>query len=97
MSNLDYSENCGFVSLLFIMQCNAMLNAIWIRFLLLYRYDCQPVAVKIIQPSRTSAISLEKKERFQREVMLLSRMNHENVIQVILWVQLMEFTLVSYY
>ncbi|XP_022950480.1 serine/threonine-protein kinase STY17-like [Cucurbita moschata] len=46
-------------------------------------YDCQPVAVKIIQASRTSAISPEKKERFQREVMLLSRVNHENVIQFI--------------
>ncbi|XP_022132441.1 serine/threonine-protein kinase STY17-like [Momordica charantia] len=46
-------------------------------------YDYRPVAVKVIQPSRTSAISFERKERFQREVILLSRVNHENVIQFI--------------
>lgn len=49
----------------------------------LCRYDYQPVAVKIIQPSRTSAISTKNKERFLREVALLAIVNHENVIQVI--------------
>uniref|UniRef100_A0A9I9CSP0 Protein kinase domain-containing protein n=1 Tax=Cucumis melo TaxID=3656 RepID=A0A9I9CSP0_CUCME len=42
-----------------------------------------PVAVKIIQPIRASAISPEKKERFQREVTLLARLNHENIIKFI--------------
>ncbi|KAG7026803.1 Serine/threonine-protein kinase HT1 [Cucurbita argyrosperma subsp. argyrosperma] len=46
-------------------------------------YDYQPVAVKIIQPSRTSAISTKNKERFLREVALLAIVNHENVIQFI--------------
>lgn len=70
-----------------------------IRFLILYRYDCQPVAVKIIQPIRTSSISPEKKERFQREVMLLSRVNHENVIQVILFAKThrIQLTVASHY
>lgn len=39
--------------------------------------------MKIIQPIRASAISPEKKERFQREVTLLARLNHENIIKVI--------------
>ncbi|KAK6237510.1 hypothetical protein QUC31_002979 [Theobroma cacao] len=46
-------------------------------------YKLKPVAVKIIQPSNTSAVTRDHKERFQREVLLLSRMNHENVVKFI--------------
>ncbi|KAM7252354.1 hypothetical protein ACFE04_024237 [Oxalis oulophora] len=46
-------------------------------------YECRPVAVKIIQPYEASAVSFEQKEKFQREVTLLSRMNHDNIIKFI--------------
>ncbi|XP_010547492.1 PREDICTED: serine/threonine-protein kinase HT1-like [Tarenaya hassleriana] len=42
-----------------------------------------PVAVKIFEPSRTSAVSTEHKEKFQREVLLLSKTKHENIVQFI--------------
>ncbi|XVF17855.1 hypothetical protein REPUB_Repub10bG0160900 [Reevesia pubescens] len=46
-------------------------------------YKSKPVAVKLIQPSNPSAVIREHKEKFQREVLLLSRMDHENVIKFI--------------
>ncbi|KAE8695342.1 putative Homeobox protein [Hibiscus syriacus] len=46
-------------------------------------YKSKPVAVKVIQPSNPSAVIREHKEKFQREVLLLSRMDHENVIKFI--------------
>ncbi|GLU19944.1 hypothetical protein SLE2022_361640 [Rubroshorea leprosula] len=46
-------------------------------------YDSNPVAVKVIQPSRTSIVSWERKEKFQREVLLLSRTKHDNVVKFI--------------
>ncbi|KAK9009108.1 hypothetical protein V6N11_080578 [Hibiscus sabdariffa] len=46
-------------------------------------YKSKPVSVKIIQPSNPSAVIREHKERFQREVLLLSRMDHENVVKFI--------------
>ncbi|KAK8710363.1 hypothetical protein V6N13_145689 [Hibiscus sabdariffa] len=46
-------------------------------------YESKPVAVKVIQPSNPSAVIREHKEKFEREVLLLSRMNHENVVQFI--------------
>ncbi|CAL9245166.1 unnamed protein product [Arabidopsis halleri] len=42
-----------------------------------------PVSVKIFQPKRTSAVSIEQKKKFQREVLLLSKFNHENIVQFI--------------
>lgn len=45
-------------------------------------YKSKPVAVKMIQPSNPSAVIREHKEKFQREVLLLSRMDHENVVKV---------------
>ncbi|CAN8268190.1 unnamed protein product [Cochlearia groenlandica] len=42
-----------------------------------------PVAVKVIQPSRTEAVSIKHKEQFQKEVMLLSMMNHDNVVKFV--------------
>ncbi|KAE8655107.1 auxin-induced protein 15A-like [Hibiscus syriacus] len=46
-------------------------------------YKSKPVAVKTIQPSNPSAVIHEHKEKFQREVLLLSRMDHENVVKFI--------------
>ncbi|KDP31798.1 hypothetical protein JCGZ_12259 [Jatropha curcas] len=46
-------------------------------------FESRPVAVKIIQPMRTSAVILEHKEKFQREVLLQAKMNHENVVKLI--------------
>ncbi|XP_010465026.1 PREDICTED: serine/threonine-protein kinase HT1-like [Camelina sativa] len=42
-----------------------------------------PVSVKIFQPKRTSAVSFELKKKFEREVLLLSRVRHENIVQFI--------------
>ncbi|CAN8277643.1 unnamed protein product [Cochlearia groenlandica] len=42
-----------------------------------------PVSVKIFQPKRTSFISIEQKKKFQREVLLLSKIKHENIVQFI--------------
>ncbi|XVF59583.1 hypothetical protein PTKIN_Ptkin07bG0287600 [Pterospermum kingtungense] len=46
-------------------------------------YKSEPVAVKIIQPSNSSAVTRGHKENFQREVLMLSRMDHENVVKFI--------------
>ncbi|XVF15716.1 hypothetical protein REPUB_Repub09cG0179700 [Reevesia pubescens] len=46
-------------------------------------YKSKPVAVKVVQPSNPSAVPREHKEKFQREVLLLSRMDHENVVKFI--------------
>lgn len=48
----------------------------------LVRYEARPVAVKVILPYRTCEASPECKEKFQREVMLLSKIRHENVVEV---------------
>ncbi|KAJ4714464.1 Protein kinase [Melia azedarach] len=46
-------------------------------------YESKPVAVKLIQPSNALAVSREHKERFQREVTLLSRMKHDNILMFV--------------
>ncbi|XP_022773983.1 serine/threonine-protein kinase HT1-like [Durio zibethinus] len=46
-------------------------------------YKSKPVAVKIIQPSNPSAVTREHKRKFEREVLMLSRMDHENVVKFI--------------
>ncbi|XP_062028863.1 serine/threonine-protein kinase STY46 [Rosa rugosa] len=46
-------------------------------------YNSKPVAVKIIQPDETGVISPERKEKFQREVTLLSKARHENIVKFI--------------
>ncbi|KAL5819409.1 hypothetical protein ACOSQ4_023251 [Xanthoceras sorbifolium] len=46
-------------------------------------YKDNPVAVKIVQPSKTSAVSREHKAKFQREVNLLARMKHENILRLV--------------
>ncbi|KAK9948663.1 hypothetical protein M0R45_004228 [Rubus argutus] len=46
-------------------------------------YNSRPVAVKVIQPNSTCFISSERKEKFQREVTLLSKAKHENIVKFI--------------
>ncbi|GAY42752.1 hypothetical protein CUMW_069300 [Citrus unshiu] len=46
-------------------------------------YGCEPVAVKVIQPCNALAVSREHKEKFQREVTLLSKMKHENILKFV--------------
>nr|CAN83950.1 hypothetical protein VITISV_043906 [Vitis vinifera] len=47
------------------------------------RYKSMPVAIKMIQPNKTSAVSPDRKEKFQREVTILSRVKHENIVKFI--------------
>ncbi|KAJ0236575.1 Protein kinase ATN1-like protein [Hirschfeldia incana] len=42
-----------------------------------------PVSVKIFQPERASSVTIEQKKKFQREVLLLSKIQHENIVQFI--------------
>lgn len=39
------------------------------------------VAVKVIQPDMPAAVSPELQEKFCREVSMLSRANHENIVK----------------
>ncbi|KAL0714048.1 hypothetical protein Bca4012_021026 [Brassica carinata] len=42
-----------------------------------------PVAVKVMQPSRTAAVSIQQKEKFQREVMYLSMIKHDSIVKFV--------------
>lgn len=55
---------------------------------LCFRYKSKPVAVKILQPARTSEVSADRKEKFQREVTLLSKVKHANIVNVLYFVTL---------
>ncbi|XP_009590482.1 serine/threonine-protein kinase STY13-like [Nicotiana tomentosiformis] len=46
-------------------------------------YKSMPVAIKIIQPDRSANVSPERKEKFQREVLLLSKVKHDNIVKFI--------------
>ncbi|XP_057491971.1 serine/threonine-protein kinase STY13-like [Actinidia eriantha] len=46
-------------------------------------YKSKPVAIKVIQPDKTSAVSPERKEKFEREVAMLSRVKHDNIVKFI--------------
>ncbi|KAK2426687.1 Protein kinase superfamily protein [Trifolium repens] len=46
-------------------------------------YEDRPVAVKVLIPERTKEATPECKEKFQREVNLLSKIEHNNVIKFI--------------
>ncbi|EXB80590.1 Serine/threonine-protein kinase HT1 [Morus notabilis] len=46
-------------------------------------FNSRPVAVKIIQPAKMSEINPERKEKFQREVTLLAKMKHQNIVKFI--------------
>ncbi|KAJ4891050.1 Protein kinase superfamily protein [Raphanus sativus] len=43
----------------------------------------QPVSVRIFLPEGASAVSIEQKRKFQREVLLLSKIQHENIVQFV--------------
>ncbi|CAD5325430.1 unnamed protein product [Arabidopsis thaliana] len=42
-----------------------------------------PVAVKIMDPSTTSAVTKAHKKTFQKEVLLLSKMKHDNIVKFV--------------
>ncbi|KAF7828826.1 G-box-binding factor 1 [Senna tora] len=46
-------------------------------------YESRAVAVKVILPSTTSEVNRKLKEKFQREVKLLSKLKHQNIVQFI--------------
>lgn len=46
------------------------------------RYKASSVAVKIIQPGSTAEEYARRREKFLREIMTLSRVQHENLIKV---------------
>ncbi|KAL3346114.1 hypothetical protein AABB24_024854 [Solanum stoloniferum] len=46
-------------------------------------YKSMPVAIKIIQPDMSANVSPERKVKFQREVTLLSKVKHENIVKFI--------------
>ncbi|XP_057481455.1 serine/threonine-protein kinase STY13-like [Actinidia eriantha] len=46
-------------------------------------YKFKPVAIKVIQPDKTSAVSPERKQKFEREVAMLSRVKHDNIVKFI--------------
>lgn len=46
-------------------------------------YNSVPVAVKVIQPDSSSNVSPERIEKFQREVLMLSRVKHDNIVKFI--------------
>ncbi|KAL3725839.1 hypothetical protein ACJRO7_030815 [Eucalyptus globulus] len=46
-------------------------------------YDSRSVAVKIMQPCGESMTNQDYKERFRREVMLLSRATHQNIVKFV--------------
>lgn len=53
-------------------------------FFMIYRFrEVNPVSVRIFQPERAAAVSVEQKRRFEREVLLLSKIQHENIVQVL--------------
>ncbi|CAN1814215.1 Serine/threonine/tyrosine-protein kinase HT1 [Linum perenne] len=45
--------------------------------------ETKSVAIKIIQPMRTTDVLFEHKERFEREVTIQSKTDHENIVQLI--------------
>ncbi|XP_071914419.1 serine/threonine-protein kinase STY13-like isoform X2 [Coffea arabica] len=46
-------------------------------------YNSVPVAVKVIQPDISSNVSPERMEKFEREVVMLSRVKHDNIVKFI--------------
>ncbi|KAE9606722.1 putative dual-specificity kinase TKL-Pl-4 family [Lupinus albus] len=48
-----------------------------------YRYEWHAVAIKTILPGRTKDASPDCKARFQREVNLLSKVKHKNIVKFI--------------
>ncbi|KAL2498446.1 Protein kinase superfamily protein [Abeliophyllum distichum] len=46
-------------------------------------YKSTPVAIKVIQPDSTSTATPECQEKFNREVLMLSKVNHDNIVKFI--------------
>ncbi|KAL5557246.1 hypothetical protein UlMin_039482 [Ulmus minor] len=46
-------------------------------------YKSQPVAVKVLEPARALEASAECKLKFQREVIMLSKVKHDNIVKFI--------------
>ncbi|KAF8406398.1 hypothetical protein HHK36_008485 [Tetracentron sinense] len=46
-------------------------------------YKSMPVAIKVMQPDQASAMSPDRREKFVREVTMLSRVKHENLVMFI--------------
>ncbi|CAK9152445.1 unnamed protein product [Ilex paraguariensis] len=46
-------------------------------------YKSEPVAIKVIQPDNSSAVSPERQEKFEREVTMLSGVKHDNIVKFI--------------
>ncbi|KAK6125482.1 hypothetical protein DH2020_040773 [Rehmannia glutinosa] len=47
------------------------------------RMSSTPVAVKVIQPDMSATVSPDLQEKFTREVSMLSRVNHDNIVKLI--------------
>ncbi|KAJ8558375.1 hypothetical protein K7X08_005141 [Anisodus acutangulus] len=54
-----------------------------LKQILYFRYKSQPVAIKVIQPESASNVSPGRKEKFEREITLLSRVKHDNIVKFI--------------
>ncbi|CAN0862016.1 Serine/threonine/tyrosine-protein kinase HT1 [Linum grandiflorum] len=46
-------------------------------------FGTKSVAIKVIQPMRTSDVLFEHKERFEREVTIQSKTDHNNIVQLV--------------
>ncbi|CAA2975860.1 Hypothetical predicted protein [Olea europaea subsp. europaea] len=46
-------------------------------------YKSTPVAIKVIQPASTSSVTPECQEKFNREVLMLSKVNHDHIVKFI--------------
>ncbi|KAM1933678.1 hypothetical protein ACFX15_017954 [Malus domestica] len=46
-------------------------------------YQSKPVAVKIIRPPKTKYVSLDRQEKFHREVSMLSKVKHDNIVKFV--------------
>nr|XP_016513088.1 PREDICTED: serine/threonine-protein kinase HT1-like [Nicotiana tabacum] len=46
-------------------------------------YKSLPVAIKVIQPEKSSNVSPERKVKFEREITMLSRVKHDSIVKFI--------------
>ncbi|XP_019256054.1 PREDICTED: serine/threonine-protein kinase HT1-like [Nicotiana attenuata] len=55
------------------------------RYSVVYQglYKSLPVAIKVIQPEKSSNVSPERKVKFEREITMLSRVKHDNIVKFI--------------
>lgn len=48
-----------------------------------FRYRLDPVSIKVMLPKNTLDATYECKAKFQREVNLISRIKHQNIVKVL--------------